>query len=148
MTRLLSKKIILILLVSAMSLSLAGCWRKKVETAVTQEIAETGQTYDVSDKTGQAITVEPGDVLYLKLAGEAKSGLQWQVASPTSGNFLVLKDHQAVGLDDPNALDGKFTDEWWLKVQETGEVNLRFNYVVPGKPDEPKNSFELKVISQ
>lgn len=135
-------------LILVVSLSVLGCWRKKPDNTLNQETEKIGQTYDVSDKSGQEITVAPNDILYLKLEGESKSGFHWQVASPTSGNFLVLRDHKLVGLDDPEVLSGKFTDEWWLKVQETGEANLQLDYVVPGKSKEPKNSFKLKIISQ
>ena len=144
-----TKSSVLSLVLLLLIVSLAGCWRSKAETSlVGDEAAAIGQTYDVTDKNGEAVTVEPGDVLYLKLEGESQSGWQWSVVSPTSGEFFVLQDHQTVGLDDPDVLDGKFTDEWWIKVQESGESNLQFDYGVPGKADEPQDSFGLKVISQ
>lgn len=144
-----SKLKITVLLLLILTMASTGCWFKKPsESKVGQEEFETGTVIDVSDKSGQEVTVKIGDVIYLKLEGESKSGFQWQVISPTSESSLILKDHKVVGIDDPNVLGGKFTDEWWLKVQEAGETQLQFSYVMPTKPLEAKKSFELKVISQ
>ena len=129
------------------SLTLSGCFFKK-SYPVDDKPFETGTVIDVTDKSGQELNTKVGDVIYLKLEGEAKSGYQWQVVSPTSDSTLVLKDHKVIGINDPNIMDGKFTDEWTLRVEETGEVILQFDYIIPGKPQEPKDSFTVKILSQ
>jgi len=129
--------------------SLTAC--KNKEKAVDPEleikgVPETGTIIDISDKNSQSVTATPGDVLYLKLTGEADSGKQWSVSEPTSGNFLMLKDHKLVGMNDPNILEGQFSDEWWLKIEEKGTFKLKYIYGVVNQ--EVEKTFELEINSQ
>lgn len=142
------KKILLLLVIFSLAFSLAAC-RQSAEDKLQQEIygvKETGNVIDISDKNGQTITTTPGDVLYLKLTGEAESNNQWNVVAPVAGNFLMLKDHKVTGLIDKKVLEGKFTDEWWLKIENKGTFEIQFNYGEVGKDAE--NSFKLQVVSQ
>lgn len=107
---------------------------------------ETGVVLDITEKNGQSSTAKPGDILYLKLTGEAASGKQWAVVSPTSSDYIMLKGHKLIGLTDSKAPDGQFTDEWWLKVEKTGNFELQFDYGVLGKKAE--KSFQFSVVSQ
>ena len=96
------KKFLPLLIILFLAFSLSAC-RKNTETERQREIfgvPETGTVLDITEKNGQTLTVTPGDILYLKLRGESKSGKQWSVISPTSGNFLMLKDHKLIGLND------------------------------------------------
>ena len=144
------RKIIFSIIVLSLAFSLTAC---RKNNAVTEDLLinisgapETGVVLDVSDKTGQTVTVSPGDVLYLKLTGEADSGKQWVVVSPTTGDYVMLKDHKVVGINDPKILEGQFTDEWWIKIEDTGTFTLQFNYGVMGKAVE--DSFKLEIISE
>jgi chagasin family peptidase inhibitor I42 len=128
-------------------LGLTACTKNTDEPKVEGQ-EETGRVLDITEMAGQSAITTPGDILYLKLVGESNSGLQWQAVAPTSGNYLLLKDHEVIGLDDSNILEGQFTDEYWLKVEETGEFNLKFDYVTPAKANELEDSFEIKIISQ
>lgn len=141
-----------IFVIAALALSLTvlyGC-QKKTTTAVTPpapvSVAETGTVVDVTEKNNQSITVVPGDIIYVKLTGEAASGNQWTVVSPISGDAVSLKDHVVVGLTDRNAKDKQFTDEWWIKIEKTGSFDLQFDY---GRPnDKAKKSFKVSIVSQ
>ena len=142
------KKIIFLSLILAAAFGLAAC-KNQAQTDSAAEISgvpETGLVLDITEKNGQTTTVTPGDVLYLKLTGEADSGKQWTVTAPTKGNSLRLKDHKIVGLDNPEILAGQFTDEWWLKIEEPGAFDLKFDYGVSGEPAE--QFFSLEVVSQ
>lgn len=142
------KKILSIFIILFLAFSLSAC-RKNTEAEWQKEIygvPETGTVLDITEKNDQTIIVMPGDILYLKLKGESDSGKQWSVTSPTTGNFLMLKDHKTIGLNDPQILGGEFTDEWWLKIESKGEFYLQFDYGVVAK--EAEKSFKLKVISQ
>lgn len=122
-----------------------GCLKKKDDNRIVlpENFPETGTVLDITEKNGESATLVPGDVIYLKLVGEANSLKQWTVYSPTSTSALVLKDHKLVGLQDEEAEE--FTDEWWLKVVEAGNFNLTFNYGVPGKDVEDVFTFEVTV---
>ena len=124
-----------------------GCFRKTT-TADTAPVGvvETGTIIDVTEKNGQTIAAVPGDVMYVKLTGEAASGKQWSVIKPITGSALELKDHKIVGLVDPAVLNGRFTDEWWLKILESGLIEVQFNYGESGK--ESETSFAITVNSQ
>lgn len=143
------KKLSLGILVLTLTLLIAGCSKAKVTDTLENDIAvygvpETGVELDITEKNTLVATTTPGDVLYLKLLGEAASGKQWTVAAPTSGQQIMLKDHKIVGLGDEEL--EIFTDEWWLKIEETGEFSLQFDYGKPGQKVE--DTFILKIISQ
>jgi len=144
------KKIFLSLTILFLVFSLSACFKKEAEEVVStpkvEGTVETGLVLDVTEKNDQTVETTPGDVLYLKLVGEANSNRQWTVTSPTSGDFLLLKDHQVIGLTDPEVLGGQFTDEWWLKIENKGEFDLQFSYGEPNKKAE--KIFKAKVISQ
>ena|SRR3989344_3835615 len=127
---------------------LYGC-QKKTTTAIPAapvSVAETGTVVDITEKNNQSITVTPGDVIYVKLTGEAASGNQWSVISPVSGDFVSLKDHIVIGLTDRNAKDKQFIDEWWIKVEKKASFDLQFDY---GRPnDKAKKSFKISIVSQ
>jgi len=142
------KKILLIFTIFLLTFSLSACFFSKDKpdeiAEVIDGVPETGRVLDISEMNDQTATVTPGDVLYFKLTGEADSGYQWSVTGPTSGDYLMLKDHKVVGLTDPEA--GTFTDEWWLKIEEPGIFDLQFEYGLPSQ--EPEEFFRFKVISQ
>ena len=142
-------KKVLIVTVLVLSLTvLYGCQKKNTTAApvISASVTETGTVVDVTEKNTQSITVVPGDVIYVKLTGEAASGNQWTVVSPVSGDFVSLKDHVVVGLTDRAAKDKQFTDEWWIKVEKKGTFDLQFDY---GRPnDKAKKSFKVSVVSQ
>ncbi|MFA5022018.1 MAG: protease inhibitor I42 family protein, partial [Patescibacteria group bacterium] len=108
--------------------------------------AETGTVIDITSLNGQTVNAKLGDVIYIKLTGQANKGYQWSIASPTAADYLMLKDHKNSGLNDPNAAEGKFTDEWWLKVQNPGEFDLQFDYGQTKKPT--TQTFKIKIITQ
>lgn len=142
------KKILLVLIVGAV-ITLVGCQKKSSQNIVTPvptSVIETGTVIDVSDKNGQTITTVPGDVIYIKLVGEAASGNQWSVTSTSSSNMVSLKDHKLVGLMDKNAPNKQFIDEWWIKVERTGVFDLRYEYGRPGTAS--KKTFAVSIISQ
>lgn len=147
------KKFLFIFIIFFLAISLSACFNKgksaELEAEIQAEIEargvpETGRVLDISEMNDQTATVTPGDVLYFKLTGEADSGYQWSVTGPTSGDYLMLKDHKVVGLNDPES--GTFTDEWWLKIEEPGDFDLQFEYGLPGK--DPEEFFRFKVISE
>lgn len=139
------------LIVTVLILSLTvlyGCQKKNTTVApvIPASVTETGTVVDVTEKNTQSITVVPGDVVYVKLTGEAASGNQWTVVSPVSGDFVSLNDHVVVGLTDRNAKDKQFTDEWWIKIEKKGSFDIQFDY---GRPnDKAKKSFKVSVVSQ
>jgi len=144
------KKIFLSIAILVLTFSLVGCFKSN-KTDSNQEpqfegAKPTGVVLDITEKNGQSGTVKPGDILYLKLTGEAASGKQWTVVSPATGDYLMLKDHKLIGLADSKAPDGQFTDEWWLKVEKTGNFELKFDYGVMGEKAE--KSFQFSVITQ
>jgi predicted secreted protein len=148
------KKILLFFLVLALSLSLVGCGNKanqninsdQPQAPIIEGQPETGTTIDLTTKNNQTVTTTPGDILYVKLDGPANKGYQWSLVSPLSGDFLMLKDHKVVGLTDAKILNGKFTDEWWLKVEKTGDFDLKFDYAKINKRTE--KFFKVRIVSQ
>ena len=144
------KKISLLFITLLLAFSLSACFKKdKIDLAQEVEISgvpETGRVLDITQMNDKTATVTPGDVLYFKLEGEADSGKQWNVIGPTSGNYLMLKDHKVVGLNNPDIESGKFTDEWWLKIEDTGIFDLEFEYGLPDQ--EAEEFFNFKVVSQ
>ncbi|MBI3290831.1 protease inhibitor I42 family protein [Candidatus Falkowbacteria bacterium] len=143
------KKILPVVLILFLALTISACKKKPSgpteEEVIFDGVRETGLVLDISEKSGQSATTTPGDVLYIKLTGEAGSGNQWTVIAPTTGSFLMLKDHKATGLTD-EAEGAIFTDEWWLKIEETGNFEIGFSYGVPG--EEPLDFFNFNVISR
>jgi len=149
------KKLIFIFTVGFLVFSLSGCGcSKKNGDALPADtwnyeaygVKETGLVIDITEMNQQSATTTPGDVLYLKLTGEAGSKKQWSVVSPTSGDYIMLKDHKVNGLGSTDAEDGQFTDEWWLKIENQGEFEIKFNYGAAGK--EAEDSFSFIVVSQ
>ncbi|HLC89494.1 MAG TPA: protease inhibitor I42 family protein [Patescibacteria group bacterium] len=144
------KKIFLILSIFILVIFISACQKSALapiaETNLNLSVAETGTVIDVSEKSGETFNVVPGDVVYLKLVGQSKSGKQWTVVSPTQGDYLSLKEQKVTGLDDKEILAGKTNFEWWLKIENKGEFDLQFDYAKPGKKAE--QTFKIKVISQ
>lgn len=141
------KRFSFVILVLALAIVVVGCKKKVVEEEIIDPrifgVPETGVVIDATDRNGGSATTTPGDIIYIKLTGEALSGKQWSVAAPTSGSQLMLFDHQVVDLLNEEAEE--FTDEWWLKIEETGEFLIKFTYGQPGI--QPEDSFELNIIS-
>ncbi|MDX9892922.1 MAG: hypothetical protein RB292_00720 [Patescibacteria group bacterium] len=137
------KQVILILVLGLM---LAGCGKPAAQTleVPVSGVPETGLVLDVSSQTGQTATVTPGDVLYLKLISSVDSPKQWMATSPTSGDYLILKDHKTAGLAEESAKE--IINEWWFKVAKVGNFNLGFIYGEFGKT--PDQVFDLTVVSQ
>jgi len=144
------KKISFLIAVFVLVIILSACQKSAPapieETNINSSVAETGKIIDVSEKNGETFNVVPGDVIYLKLIGEAKSGKQWTVISPTQGDYLSLKEQKVTGLDDKEILAGKTNFEWWLKIENKGEFDLQFDYGKLTKKAE--QIFKIKVISQ
>lgn len=140
------KRFSFVILVLTLAIVVVGCNKKEVEEVDVRifGVAETGLVIDVTDRNGGQATTTPGDVIYIKLTGEADSGKQWFVTAPTSGSNIMLKDHVVTGLVDAELEE--FTDEWSIKVEEKGEFSLKFAY--GATPEEPEDTFEIKVISQ
>ena len=144
----LQKKLLLLGIIFGLTIFLAACGKKNEPTDKYNAagVPETGLVIDVSELNDQTVTTTPGDILYLKLTGEADSGNQWSAISPTGGGHIMLSDHKLIGIIDPEILDGQFTDEWWLKVEKTGTFYLQFDYGAFGS--EVIESFKLEVVSQ
>ena len=136
------------------SISLAGCSKNNLQPdddgyipeEIRNEVKDSGATIDLTDLDGQTVTARSGDVLYVKLTGQSDSGYQWLVSSPTTGSAIRLVDHQVVGLEDPEILDGMFIDEWWIKVLEKEDFVLRFDYAIPGQ--EAEDSFSVNIATK
>lgn len=122
-----------------------GCFNRGGAGA-TEEPFETGVIIDVTERNGEVVSAQPGDVVYVKLTGESAAQKQWSVISPTSSNAIELKDHKIVGLLDPEVLDGRFVDEWWLLVLKSAEIELQFDYGVLG--EEAEDTFAVTIQSQ
>jgi len=144
------EKSLLVISILLVAVIFAGCSKadkgndsEVVDTSI-YGVPETGTMIDITERNTLVATTTPGDVLYLKLLGESSSGKQWTVSAPTSGNSIMLQDHQITGLGDEAGQE--FTDEWWLKVEEIGEFSLQFDYGELGQ--EVEDTFELKIISQ
>lgn len=122
-----------------------GCTKKTGEnkTVLPEDLPETGNVVDVSQKSGGSMNFVPGDIVYIRLVGEANSQKQWSVVSPTSSDILVLKDHKITGLTDETAKE--FTDEWWLKVVKRGQTLLQFDYGIFGEAVEQSFTFNINV---
>ena len=146
----LTKKLTILTAVLLLAFTVTACKKKNSEDEALQQeiygVPATGLELDITDLNGQTATVTPGDILYLKLEGEAEAKKQWTVASPTSGDMFMLQNHQTLGLQDATALDGKFTDEWRLKIERIGNFNLQFDYGILGKKSE--SSFQINIVSQ
>lgn len=141
------KKIFSILIIATLFFTLTACKKQPEEQKIdVSGVPKTGRIIDISEQTGQLVIVTPGDVLYLKLEGESNSGKQWSVSKPTAGDYLMLVSHSNIGLTDPGVLEGKFKDEWSLKVEKTGDFDLEFIYGLPNQ--EPEKVFSVKIISQ
>ncbi|OGY48928.1 MAG: hypothetical protein A3J65_01385 [Candidatus Buchananbacteria bacterium RIFCSPHIGHO2_02_FULL_45_11b] len=117
---------------------------------------ETGKMIDITDLNNQTVTTTPGDILYLKFAGVLENGYQWDFTAPTSGDYLMLKDHQFNKTPDAqNQKIENYTNEWRIKIEKTGIFDLQFNYndyrrlnkkgLSALKPDK---IFKLKIISE
>src|SRR3989338_3335006 len=99
-------KIVLASLILLAGLAVTGCKKAEpVDTGLDQGsgVPETGLVIDISDKNGSSATTTPGDVLYIKLTGAPDYGKQWNVAAPTSGDWIMLKDHKVVDLNNQEA---------------------------------------------
>ena len=114
--------------VTGLAVLLAGCAQPSKPGPILPDdgVLETGRVVDISDLHGGTTEVNPGDLLYLKLTGQAGSGYQWVATAPTSTSVFRLKD-QAV--DNLNGPTGTSTFEWWLKVMAPGATTLEFGYL-------------------
>lgn len=135
-------KKILFLSLLALTLVSSGCIKKTVDPITG--VKETGTVIEAVN--GQSYQAKPGDVVHVKLTGQAKSGKQWSVASSTTIDLVMLKDHQVTGLEETASAEEELVDQWWIKVEKTGEITLSFNYGSPGS--EILDSFSVKIISQ
>lgn len=145
------RKIAFALAALLIAVNLSGCAANQTSGENSNAVAadgarETGTVIDLAAKNNQSVQAKVGDVLYIKLTGKAASGFQWFAISPTSDGWVMLKDHVVVGLNDPNAPNGEFTDEWWLKVEKAGSFTIQFDYSKPNKKAE--QSFKVSVVSQ
>lgn len=144
------KKIYLSLVILAMAFSVTACAPKPAAESVNQTVSdgvkETGNVIDVSDKDGQTVTAKVGDVIYFKLVGKAASGNQWTVVKPVSGDSILLKDHKTTDINNSKAPNGEFSDEWWIKIEKSGTIEMQFDYGVLGK--KAAKSFKITIDSQ
>ena len=146
-----TKKIVFFSAIFLLAFSLVACTPKKpmvdnVNQSQADGVKETGSVIDASDKNGQTIAAKIGDVIYFKLTGQAASGNQWTVVKPVSGDAILLKDHRATDINNPQAPNGEFTDEWWIKIEKSGTIEMQFDYGVSGKKS--TKSFKLTIDSQ
>jgi predicted secreted protein len=150
------KKIYFIGLIFFLSFALVACFNKNNnQTDLNQNqinrdpvIPETGRVLDISALAGQTVTTTPGDLIYAKLIGdpnEYKNNYFWVIATPEASQYLSLKDHKITGLENDIGLGG-YDNEWWFKVEKTGEFDFGFNYLKP--KEKPKKDFKIKIISQ
>ena len=141
------KKIFLFIIFLGLTLSLVACGKPAAvvnRINQNQEVAETGKVLDISDKNDQTINAVPGDIIYLKLNGKNDKDYLWSVASSTSMDSFILKDHKIGGLGQAN--NSTTTSEWWLKVEKKGDLVLQFSYGKINKPIE--KLFKAIIISQ
>ena len=140
------KKLSFALLILLVAVVMAGCTKAKAPgyDVVANGVKPTGNVIDITDLNGQATSTTPGDVVYVKLVGLPNDGKQWNFSSPTSGQPLMLTDHQVTGRGDKTATE--VVDQWWLKVEQTGTIHLQFDY---GKSNKKADkSFKFDIISQ
>lgn len=110
----------------AVVILLTGCGKAPVSTPITdQGVKETGVVIDVSDKIGQTVSAQLGDIVYFKLTGEGGSGRQWSVTAPTSSPCVVLKDQHVDRLVEPHATS---TFEYWLLVEQACPFTVSLEY--------------------
>lgn len=134
MKDLFSVKILFLTMILIFALGLSACG-KKAELPSGEAnlnvngVPETGKEIDISGLNGQSATATPGDVLYLKFAGVFENGRQWDFTSPTSGDYLMLKNHEFSKTADPaNPKVENYANEWRLKIEKTGVFDLQFDY--------------------
>lgn len=139
------KKFSFVFLILALTIVFTGCKKKVVEeTPVIIGVPETGKVIDVTSLNGGQATTTPGDIIYIKLTGEPVSGKQWSLVRFPTSSQLMLKDHLVTGLEDDQA--SQFTDEWRIKIEETGEFLLKFDYGITN--EEAEFIYEINIISQ
>ena len=140
------KKIIHVAMMAVCLAVLGGCAARPAATpADTSSNSVSDRVVDISALNNQTVTTTPGDVLYLKLEGAADGKHQWNFAAQEAIDKLTLKDQKLSGFT-PNQPGGKFTAEWWLQVQQTGNFRLQFDYAQYNKKAE--KSFVVQVVSQ
>jgi inhibitor of cysteine peptidase len=118
------KFVLMILIVSAVSLSLVGCDRIDFSTVVAKQY-EDGAVIEVSD----------GELFSLLLDSNATTGYEWQISEGLDDSIIVLVDSQYIASE--NGLAGQGGKQRWVfKVIGIGEVGLAFKYVRPWIVDE------------
>lgn len=108
-----------------------------------EDFPETGTVLDISDQNGGSALLVPGDIIYVKLVGEAASGKQWTAVIPTTKESLVLMDHKLTDLNNEEV--DFFTDEWWIKVVEPDVFTLQYNYGLPFEDVEQTFTFDITI---
>lgn len=142
-----NKKIIFIGSFAALLVFISGCGNnnKQVSTptnndlpAVENSAKETGKVIDLSNLNNQTVTTTPGDILYIKFTSDV-SFKQHSISSPDAGAFVSLKDEEV------KKQGNGYVNEWWFKVEKSGEFEIKFNYGSSGK--KPEQIFSYNIVS-
>lgn len=139
----LKKKFLLILIILVFSLTVTAC--KKPGQWFQSEDEFTGTVVDITEKNNQTIPVEPGDKVTLTLVGVNGEGYQWS-ATPLTNNIMSLESHYMENFVPMNKGEN-FYSYWTFKVEREGETVLKFVYETPIYGEEPKETFEVTIVS-
>lgn len=137
------KKIILLSIIMILAVSVTAC--KKTDEPTAPEKFETGLIIDISEKNGQKVEVQPGDKIKLTLVGVNGEGYQWEALPPTS-NIMTLVHHDTEN-NIPTNKGENFYNNFTFLIEKEGQTELKFKYDTPLYGDEPKETFEVTIIS-
>jgi predicted secreted protein len=115
----------------------AGCVRRQAAPAAPASVVvpvSYAEPLTVTEQeAGQAVELEPGQQLVVRLHANRSTGYGWALGSPADG-LLVLEGSAAYETSDDGALGSGGTEVWRLRAVQAGARELTFEYRRPFEP--------------
>jgi len=141
------KKLIITTLIISLSLILAACMHKDQNgEELPPPRFETDVILDITEKTGEEINVQPGDIIKFTLTGTNGEGRQWG-GRPLEGDQILELDSHTTENFVPMKKGENFYSYWTFYIEKEGRAGLKFYYETPIHGEEPTDTFEVTIIS-
>lgn len=115
----------------------AGCARRPVPAAAPLVPPSDAEPLTVTEQdAGQAIELEPGQQLIVRLEANRSTGYGWALGAG-SGDVLMIEGAAGYEVSDAGNLGGGGTEVWRLRAIAPGQRDLRFEYRRPFEPGIP-----------
>src|SRR3989344_1721979 len=142
------KRIVLIIVISLVTFGFVACKKSTPIAGVNKAaVEETGNIIDISNSNKKIIFANVGDRILVFLYGKNNDRHQWSLREPVTGGHVSLKKHDNIYDNDKRLSEDGFISEWRFKIEKQATFNIKFVYENPILSTLPKDTFEVKIIS-